>query len=126
MTQVMLMVILFNHVVYQPFRFDRQQAITCDMNDDYTAEQNATNGGLMDKFVKYAFPRHYTDQDGFKQVMGHYDGNTVTALQNYAQHFAMSDNYFDTTSGPSTPGALNPVSVIELFGQELLVQYMSV
>ena len=41
--------------------------------------------------------------------MGYYDGNTVTALWNYAQHFAMSDNSFGTTFGPSTPGALNLV-----------------
>ena len=45
-----------------------------------------------------------------KQVMGYFDGNTVTALWNYAQHFAMSDNSFGTTFGPSTPGALNLVS----------------
>ena len=43
-------------------------------------------------------------------VMGYYDGNTVTALWNLAQHFAMSDNSFNTTYGPSTPGALNLVS----------------
>ena len=39
--------------------------------------------------------------------MDYYDGNTVTGLWNYAQHFAMSDNSFGTTYGPSTPGALN-------------------
>ena len=43
-------------------------------------------------------------------VMDYYDGNTVTGLWNYAQHFAMSDNNWDTTFGPSTPGALNLVS----------------
>jgi phospholipase C len=42
--------------------------------------------------------------------MGYYDGNTVTAMWNYAQHFAMSDNSFDTNYGPSTPGAINLVS----------------
>ena len=45
-----------------------------------------------------------------KLVMGYYDGNTVTALWNYAQHFAMSDNSYDTNFGPSTPGAINLVS----------------
>ena len=40
-------------------------------------------------------------------VMGYYDGNTVTALWNYAQHFSMSDNSFGTQFGPSTVGALN-------------------
>src|SRR5258708_10190935 len=43
-------------------------------------------------------------------VMDYYDGNTVTAMWNYAQHFAMSDNSFNTTFGPSTPGALNLIS----------------
>src|SRR5260370_36590686 len=40
-------------------------------------------------------------------IMGYYDGNTVTALWNYAQSFRMSDNSFGTGFGPSTPGALN-------------------
>lgn len=43
-------------------------------------------------------------------VMGYFDGSTVTAFWNYAQHFAMNDNAFDTTFGPSTPGALNLIS----------------
>ena len=42
--------------------------------------------------------------------MGYYDGNTVTALWNYAQNFAMSDNSYGTTFGPSTPGLLNLVA----------------
>jgi phospholipase C len=42
--------------------------------------------------------------------MGYFDGNTVTALWNYAQSFAMSDNSYSTTFGPSTPGALNLIS----------------
>ena len=44
------------------------------------------------------------------QVMDYYDGNTVTGLWNYAQHFAMSDNSFGTTFGPSSPGAINLVA----------------
>ena len=32
--------------------------------------------------------------------MDYYDGNTVTGLWNYAQHYAMSDNFFDTEFGP--------------------------
>ena len=42
--------------------------------------------------------------------MDYYDGNTVTALWNYAQHYAMSDNSFGTTFGPSAPGAINLVA----------------
>jgi len=40
-------------------------------------------------------------------VLDYYDGNTVTALWNYAQHFSMDDNMYGTNYGPSTPGAFN-------------------
>jgi phospholipase C len=43
-------------------------------------------------------------------VMDYYDGNTVTALWNYAQHYALSDNFYNTKFGPSTPGHLNLIS----------------
>jgi len=43
-------------------------------------------------------------------VMGYYDGNTVTAMWNYAQHYAMSDNSYSTQFGPSSPGAINLIS----------------
>ena len=39
--------------------------------------------------------------------MGYYDGNTVTALWNYAQYFAMSDNFFDTEFGVTVEGHQN-------------------
>ncbi len=42
--------------------------------------------------------------------MDYYDGNTVTGLWNYAQHYAINDNSFGSHFGPSTPGALNLVS----------------
>src|SRR5919198_3739621 len=37
----------------QPFRLDRKQALTCDMDHSYTAEQRAYNGGRMDQFVQW-------------------------------------------------------------------------
>jgi hypothetical protein len=43
-------------------------------------------------------------------TMGYYDGNTVTALWNYAQHYALNDRSFGTTFGPSTVGAINLIS----------------
>jgi phospholipase C len=43
-------------------------------------------------------------------TMDYYDGNTVTAMWNYAQHFAMSDRHFGTTFGPSSIGAINLIS----------------
>ena len=96
----------------QPFRLSPAQAVTCDQDHGYSAEQRAYNGGLMDAFVQNttrdacSSPQYGTNG----LVMGYYDGNTVTGLWNYAQHYAMSDNSYSTTFGPSTPGALNLVS----------------
>lgn len=98
-----------------PFRLSREQAATADQDHDYMPEQQAFNNGAMDLFPKYTgsgetLPGGTTAENGTGQVMGYYDGNTVTALWHYAQHFAMSDNSYNTTFGPSTPGALNLVS----------------
>jgi phospholipase C len=90
---------------YNPFRLDHSEPIICDQDHDYTAEQQAFDGGLMD-----SFPQFTGDCENKALPMSYYDGNTVTALWNYAQSFAMSDNSFGTTFGPSTPGALNLVS----------------
>jgi len=89
-----------------PFRLDRSQAVTADQNHDYTAEQKAFDAGLLDLFpASVGSPATNTALN-----LGYFDGNTVTALWNYAQHFAMSDNSFSTTFGPSTPGAINLIS----------------
>ncbi len=90
-----------------PRRLDRSEALTCDMDHDYAAEQKAFDHGLMDKFVQNTSG---SDCKNESLVMDYFDGNTVTALWNYAQHFAMSDNSYGTTFGPSTPGAINLVS----------------
>jgi len=94
----------------QPYRLDRSEAYTCSQDHNYTDEQKAQNGGLMDKFVQATAHLGVGCKTDGSTVMGYYDGNTVTALWNYAQHFAMSDNSFGTTFGPSTPGALNLIS----------------
>ena len=97
----------------QPFRLGRNQAQTCDQDHNYTDEQKAFDSGLMDKFVETVGRGSAACTDygkGKGLVMGYYDGNTVTGLWNYAQHFAMSDNSYGTTFGPSTPGALNLIS----------------
>ncbi len=100
-----------------PFRFDRSEASSCDQDHNYGAEQSAFDEGLMDFFPAStgagegtfcAATYAYGKDKGL--VMGYYDGNTVTALWNYAQNFAMSDNSYGTTFGPSTPGALNLVA----------------
>ncbi|HEX8918619.1 MAG TPA: alkaline phosphatase family protein [Chloroflexota bacterium] len=96
----------------QPFRLDRSQSLTCDQNHDYTAEQNAFDGGKMDRFVESTTGSASNSLQYCPKgiVMGYYDGNTVTALWNYAQYFAMNDNSFGTVFGPSTPGVLNLVA----------------
>ncbi len=98
-----------------PFRLDRSQAYTNDQDHAYTPEQQAFDAGLMDLFPLYtgtAGPppsgSGVTQTNGL--VMGYFDGNTVTGLWNYAQFFAMSDNSYGTTFGPSTPGVINLVS----------------
>ena len=99
-----------------PFRLDRSQAATSDQNHNYGPEQTALHGGLVDLYPVTtgvagspgSFPGQTFGTTGV--TMGYYDGNTVTALWNYAQHYAMSDNSFDTNFGPSTPGAINLIS----------------
>jgi phospholipase C len=99
---------------YNPSRLASTQAMTCDQNHGYGAEQKAYDAGLADKFVQFTETSKCTGQPIlFGQpglVMDYYDGNTVTGLWNYAQHYAMSDNSFNTVFGPSTPGALNLIS----------------
>src|SRR5262249_37141127 len=80
-----------------PFRLTRAQAATADQDHDYPDEQMAFDAGAMDLFPLHtgtagpppAAPPLAVNTTGL--VMGYYDGNTVTALWNYAQHFAMSD-----------------------------------
>jgi phospholipase C len=96
-----------------PFRLDRSQAATCDQRHAYLAEQQAYDHFLMDRFPRFTNRTRRTCPDwGHPNdlVMGYYDGNTVTALWNYAQHYAMSDNFFGTTYGPSAVGALNLIA----------------
>jgi phospholipase C len=99
---------------YNPERLTPSEALTCDQNHGYTPEEEAFDGGKMDMFVQDTQTDVCTGQPIlFGQpglVMDYYDGNTVTALWNYAQDYAMSDNNYDTDFGPSTPGALNLIS----------------
>jgi phospholipase C len=110
-----------------PFRLARFQAATADENHDYNAEQHAFHAGLMDSFPRYtgipgspkvkrqteseksSAPLQYKNQTK-GLVMGYYDGNTVMALWNYAQHYAMNDNSYGSTFGPSTLGAIELIS----------------
>ena len=94
-----------------PTRLLPAQAYTCSQNHNYGPEQSALDNGLMDKFPQYT---GRTTSEGCaadgSTVLDYYDGNTVAAMWNYAQNFAMSDNFFSSTFGPSTPGAINLIS----------------
>ena len=110
--------LLHNPNQSNPFRIARRDSYTCDQNHDYTAEQKARNGGLMNRYVQFGVKGpgkpgqfcHQNEDGDFDTDLGYFDGNTVTALWNYAQHFALSDNSFATMSGESTRGALNLVA----------------
>jgi phospholipase C len=94
-----------------PIRLSPIQGLTSDQGHNDLPEQRADDNGRMD-----AFPANTGTSGpppaGFGKniVMGYYDGNTVTAFWNYAQHFSLNDNAWTTTFGPSTPGALNLIS----------------
>ncbi|MET9359739.1 alkaline phosphatase family protein [Streptomyces sp. NPDC006632] len=97
---------------YPPKRLTPEQALTCDQNHSYGPEQYAANAGRADQYVQNTdsgkCSGNLFGEPGL--VMDYYDGNTVTAMWNYAQHYTLGDNSFSTTYGPSTPGAINLVS----------------
>ena len=96
-----------------PQRLDRAQALTCDQDHHYREEQEAYDGGLVNQFVQHTAGQECTGSEPGENkttVMDYYDGNTVTALWNYAQYYTLADNSFETQFGPSTPGHLNLIS----------------
>jgi phospholipase C len=101
-----------------PWRLSREEALTCSQNHSYTPEQEAEDNGKMDMFVQKTTGGGCTQGTEKNKgtygphgiVMGYYDGNTVTGLWNYAQHYALNDNSYDNQFGPSTPGAINLIS----------------
>jgi phospholipase C len=104
-----------NANLYNPQLLTHAQALTSDQNHGYTAEQEAEDNGKMDKFVQDTESATPAAGCGVEYcppgiVMDYFDGNTVTGLWNYAQDYAMSDNNWDTSFGPSTPGALNVIA----------------
>jgi phospholipase C len=109
-----------------PFRLGPAQAATADQSHAYTQEQRAFHAGLMDSFPHFtgqpapatqkfpptsmqgAPPAYVHQNKGL--VMAYFDGNTVTALWNYAQRYALSDNSYGSTFGQSTQGAIELIS----------------
>ena len=99
-----------------PFRLNRNQALTSSQSHSYAPEEQSFDHGLMDLFPSKTgkaggTPVLYppvTNTTGM--VMGYFDGNTVTGLWNYAQYFALNDNSYNGNFGPSSPGAINLIS----------------
>jgi phospholipase C len=104
-----------NPNMYDPQRLTHSEALTSDQNHGYSPEENAEDNGKMDQFVQDTESSTPSNGCGVEYcppgiVMDYFDGNTVTALWNYAQYYSMSDNNWDTSYGPSTPGAINVTS----------------
>jgi phospholipase C len=103
-----------------PFRLSPSQASTADQGHNEMPEQAAYNNFKVDGFPAWVGTAGGSAANGPLPppaaagtkglVMGYYDGNTVTAFWNYAQHYAMSDNSFGSQFGPSSPGAINLIS----------------
>ena len=95
-----------------PFRLAPSQALTADQGHNESPEESAYDNGKMDGFPAWVGTAGPPPAGiGSKAlVMGYFDGNTTTALWNYAQHFALNDNNYTTQFGPSTPGAINLIS----------------
>ncbi|NEB76116.1 alkaline phosphatase family protein [Streptomyces sp. SID14478] len=97
---------------YLPERLTPSQAVTCDQKHSYGPEQYAYNGGKADRFVQNTEVDKCSGglfgEPGL--AMDYYDGNTVTAMWNYAQHYALNDRSYSSNYGPSTPGAINLAS----------------
>jgi phospholipase C len=95
-----------------PFRLASSQAATSDQGHNEGPEQSAYDNGKMDGFPAWTGTAGPPPAGiaSTALVMGYFDGNTVTALWNYAQFFAMNDNSYSTQFGPSSPGAVNLIA----------------
>ncbi|MGA7810820.1 alkaline phosphatase family protein [Bradyrhizobium sp.] len=95
-----------------PFRLAPSQALTAGQGRDGNPAESAYDNGKMDGFPAWAGAAAPPPAGAAasKLVMGYFDGNTTTAIWNYAQNFALNDNNYATQFGPSTPAAINLIS----------------
>jgi len=94
-----------------PFRLAPSQALTADQGHNESPEESAYDNGKIDGFPAWVGTSGPPPAGvGANLVMGYFDGNTTTAIWNYAQYFALNDNNYATQFGPSTPGAINLIS----------------
>lgn len=73
--------------------------------DNVTYETHGVNSPGS---VTHTFNANFGNTTGL--VLNYYDGNTMRAYWNYAQHYAISDKHFATSYGPSFTGAMNLTS----------------
>jgi phospholipase C len=93
-----------------PTRMAPANAFTCSQNHNYGPEQSAEDSGFMDRFIQYTSSNSQGCKSDGSTVLSYFDGNTVTAMWNYAQNYALNDNSYGSTFGPSTTGALNLIA----------------
>jgi phospholipase C len=74
-----------------------------DVNHGYADMIAMLDGGKMDKF--YQLNSKGTNPTRGQLSMSYFDYNEIPAYWQYAQHYALADNYFQPVSGPSTPNA---------------------
>ncbi|WP_129726027.1 alkaline phosphatase family protein [Ectobacillus funiculus] len=91
-----------------------------DVNHGYSAMISMVDGGKMDKFYQVNHDSGKTTDTNDKGLlsMSYFDYNDIPAYWQYAQHYALADNYFQPVYGPSTPGALYLVAAQSGNGSE--------
>ena len=88
------------------------RAVTASQDHSYNGEQIMYDAGKLDLFPSRGHADDGTSADPTVNkglIMGYYDGTAVTALWNYAQQYALSDNSYGQF-GPSTVGVINLIS----------------
>jgi phospholipase C len=76
-------------------------------NDRYAFVEEGLSGTLSADGTTYTGPAPTESQvQKGEVVISHVDCNTVPFLWQYADHFTLFDNFFDTVIGPSTPNAI--------------------
>ena len=89
-------------------------------NDRYAFEQEGLPGTLNAAGTAYTGPAPTLAKKQIGElVLGHVDCDTAPFLWNYADRFALFDNFFDTVIGPSTPNAIAMIA-----GQSGLTQWV--
>jgi len=76
-------------------------------NDRYAFIEEGLSGTLSADGMTYTGPAPTESQvQKGEVVVSHIDCNTIPFLWQYADHFTLFDNFFDTVIGPSTPNAI--------------------